>query len=608
MKYTKFIIKNYKGIPKIELDLSKKPGSNIFTLVGLNESGKTTLLEAIYLFHIHNDISKDKVHTLIPKSKQYSFNETISITAELELSDNDFQEIQHYLKDTHQFYLEESKKPILIKKEYLFKGSLPQSGDEWKNTLWSPYFKGKPRNKRKIQDLYKWNRKIWQEVVDIIKQKNLPKVLYYPDFLFKFPEKIYLEQFEGEGEEQEEYRNVIQDILYSIDNKLTVETDLLERVKNKQDESRTQALNHLFLIMSSKLNQEILKQWDTIFTGTKPKEVVISADTQDNKHFIELKIKQGSDSYSINDRSLGFRWFFSFLIFTAFRKSRIEDPGETLFLLDEPASNLHQSAQQRLLHSLEKVVSNCKLIYSTHSHHLINPNWLAGTYIVKNKAINYSSEGDFSSTETNISATLYKNFVAQHQREEDHFKPILDALDYTPSQLEMVPPIICTEGKNDYYILKYMMSTYFENTYKLNFYPGAGVNKCETPFRLYLAWNKNFIALFDSDKGGKDAKEDYIKKIGSEMKDKIYTFEDINSQWQNKEIEDFFEENEKIKIIKSSFEDHHSGYDKSKDKSKFNTAIQALYIQKKNIEFSEKTLNNFKAIFDFLHQKLNNTS
>ena len=64
--------------------------------------------------------------------------------------------------------------------------------------------------------------------------------------------------------------------------------------------------------------------------------------------------------------------------------------------------------------------------------------WLAGTYIVKNKAINYDSPEESSTTETNISATLYRKFVAKHPKEEDHFKPILDALEYTPSQLEMV--------------------------------------------------------------------------------------------------------------------------------------------------------------------------
>ena len=228
-------------------------------------------------------------------------------------------------------------------------------------------------------------------------------------------------------------------------------------MKNKNDKAHKEALDQLLLRMESKLNKEILQRWDTIFKGTQQKEVIISDSSESNeneiKYFIELKIKQGDNSYSINDRSLGFRWFFSFLIFTVFRKSRLDDPGETLFLLDEPASNLHQSSQKKLLHSLESIVSDCTLIYSTHSHHLIDPKWLAGTYIVRNKAINYNSLEEASITETNINVTLYKNFVAEYPKEEDHFKPILDALDYTPSKLEMVASITFTEGKNDYSFL-----------------------------------------------------------------------------------------------------------------------------------------------------------
>ena len=610
MKYTKFTIKNYKGIPKIELDLSKKPESNIFTLVGLNESGKTSILEAIYLFQ--NDISKEKAHTLIPKNKQHSFNENILITAELELSDDDLKEVGEYLMNSHSFYLEDSKKVIQITKEYRFKRSVPEAvpdnENNWKQTYWASSFRGKPHRARQARDLYEWNQAIWQEVINLIKKKNIPKILYYQNFLFQFPEKIYLEEYEGEREKQKEYRNVIQDILYLIDKKLTVKDDLLNRIKHRNEGSHRQALEQLLLKMSDKLNKEILKKWNDIFKGTQQKEAVVSADTEPDseKIFIELKIKQGSVSYSINDRSLGFRWFFSFLIFTAFRKSRIEDPGETLFLLDEPASNLHPSSQQKLLKSLESVVSECKLIYSTHSHHLINPEWLAGTYIIKNKAINYDAPEEASATETNISATLYKNFVSEYPEEQDHFKPILDSLDYTPSQLEMVPPIVFTEGKNDYYIFKYMMKMIFKEKYKLNFCPGAGVDKYDIPFRLYLAWNKKFIALFDSDKGGKKAKNRYIKNIGMDIQNKIFTFEEINPQWKNLKTEQLFSEDEKINIIKTCFNDYETenGYDEEKDKSKFNTAIQELSIQNKTHKFEKETLDKFKKILDFLQKKL----
>ena len=611
MKYTKFTIKNYKGISEIALDLSKKPDSNIFTLVGLNESGKTTLLESIYLFQ--NDIKDKDVHTLIPKSKQHDFNEEISIQAELELSPEDLEEIKTYLKKEHRFNVEDSSTKITATKEIKFQNSIP---DEDQLLSWDLPFVGKTNQMKNSKKLIECKETIYNNTVDLIKKKFLSRILYYKDFLFQFPEKIYLEEYENEGIEQEEYRKVIQNVLYSIskDNeKLTRDKHLLERIKNKNGAS-DEALGQLILKMEDKLNKEILSRWDSsIFTlGNQNEvrnEVRIEASSEGNetkKYFIKLKIKQGANSYSINDRSLGFRWFFSFLIFTAFRKSRIEDPGETLFLLDEPASNLHQKSQQKLLESLEKIFSDCKLIYSTHSHHLINPKWLAGTYIIKNKAINYNSPEESSATDTDISAIPYKNFVSKYPDEEDHFKPILDSLDYTSSQLEMAPPIVFTEGKNDYYIFKYILEVILKGEYKLNFYPGAGVDKYDMPFRLYLAWNKLFVALFDSDSAGKSARTRYIKSIGLELKDKIFTFEEIDSEWKDFKTEQLFSENEKINIIKTCFNNYeNNAYDEKQDKSKFNTAIQELFIHSKKHDFKKETLKKFKKIFTFLQKKLN---
>jgi predicted ATP-dependent endonuclease of OLD family len=50
MKHTFFEIRNFKGIKRIRLEFDKKPSGNVYTLVGLNESGKTTILEAMHFF------------------------------------------------------------------------------------------------------------------------------------------------------------------------------------------------------------------------------------------------------------------------------------------------------------------------------------------------------------------------------------------------------------------------------------------------------------------------------------------------------------------------------------------------------------------------------
>ncbi len=601
MKYIGFQIENYKGIPKIVLDLTKKPSTNIFTLVGLNESGKTTVLEAINCFA--RDITKDQAYRIIPKNKQYGFSDSVSIQAELEIQKNELEEIKELLKKKYKFTLSSETEIIKINKKYNFEDSIPKN-EKWLETLWTTQFRGKTKQSTQEKRLYDWKKEAWTEVVNLIKEKYLPKILYYPDFLFQFPEKIYLEKHEEEDLKQDEYQKVLQDILDSIESGLTIEKHLLERMRN-EDKSYRESLKQILNKIAEKLNNDILKQWDEIFGNGQKKEVEISweKDAQD-RFFIEIKIKQGSDSYAINDRSLGFRWFFSFLIFTAFRRSRKSDPGETLFLLDEPASNLHQRSQQKLLESLNSIVSDCKLIYSTHSHHLINPKWLAGTYIVRNEAINYGNPEESDTTETKIDAVLYKSFVAKHPNEIDHYKPILDALDYIPSKLEVVPSTIFTEGKNDYYVFRYFSETIFKNKYKLNFYPGAGVDKYNDVFRLYLAWNRNFIALFDSDSGGKKAKENYNKEIGPDAEGRIFNLDEIDESYKNFTTESLFTEAEKLIIIMRSFENHkkENGF----HKSKFNTAIQELYLNGEEFEFSKKTKDKFEKIFEFIKKKFEN--
>lgn len=98
MKITKFDISNFKGIEHTTISLADNTPGNICTLIGLNESGKTTILEAI-----SNFITKDKdtaslvgtVHErsslqdLIPKARKAAFTGEISIKATFELDNND---------------------------------------------------------------------------------------------------------------------------------------------------------------------------------------------------------------------------------------------------------------------------------------------------------------------------------------------------------------------------------------------------------------------------------------------------------------------------------------------------------------------------------------
>lgn len=589
MFYSKFTIINYKGIKNLTIDLEKEPKSKVLTLVGLNESGKTSILEAIHLFQ--SDIAINDNHKLIPKDKKLNFNDTIQVEAFLKLEDNDEKSIEKFAK-TIGFKEIQLIKEIRIVKEKKFKNSVFQtleSSDKWYFDLW-----GIKKGKR-TKLLYEKKSDEWQKIADFIEDNLLPKIIYYPNFLFDFPPRIYLERYQSETEEQETYREVISDILDSINDGLNIKEHIVDRLKSDTDDAK-EALESTISKMSSKVSETVFKAWQTLFKS-KGKEILLKTGVDQNstpiRYYLEVRLKEGANHFQIAERSLGFKWFFTFLLFTEFRKMRSTDKGEILFLLDEPASNLHSTAQKKLLDTFENLVTKCKLIYTTHSHHLINPDWLSGAYIVRNKNLNYDDEINFVSEKTDVEAIPYKQFVASHPDQTTYFQPILDALDFQPGLLEAIPNIVVTEGKNDFYTFKYINDIILENQFsKLNFYPGAGKDKNNQVIALYLGWNKEFKVLLDGDKAGQESQKRYIDTFGNIVKDKVLTLKDIDSNYESS-LEYLFDEEERL-VITKVFDSSANKY----EKSKFNTGIQMLFLQKIKINFSETTINKFIKIFE----------
>jgi 5S rRNA maturation endonuclease (ribonuclease M5) len=425
-------------------------------------------------------------------------------------------------------------------------------------------------------------------------QSIIPPIIYYPNFLFDFPTRIYLEKNDDETDEQETYRIAINDIIDSLGDGLNLNEHIVERMKSSMEDAQG-ALESTMDKMSSKITQVVFDAWKLLF-NSEGKQIILKPGTEDDgKCYLEVKLKEGTSQFQISERSLGFKWFFTFLLFTEFRKNRSTENGEILFLLDEPASNLHSTAQKNLLLTFEKLVSNCKLIYTTHSHHLINPNWLSGAYIVRNKALDYEKEFAYDSEKTDVEVVLYKQFVVTHPQQKTYFQPILDALEYQPSLLEEVPNIILTEGKNDYYTLKYLNEKTFKNKYsELNFYPGNGADRNNQIIAIYLAWGRDFIILLDGDKAGEAAKKRYLTEFGKVLETKVITLKDIDPSFSFA-MENLFNEDERLSITQ-----YFDANAKVFEKSKFNTGLQTLYIEDEAFDFSTETLSKFEMIFKAL--------
>ncbi|MFA6459321.1 MAG: AAA family ATPase [Candidatus Paceibacterota bacterium] len=586
MKYTKFTIENYKGIRSLELDLDLMPDHKIYTLIGLNESGKTTILEAVNDFEF--EVPLESRHLLIPKSSAGGFTGDVTIKAVLKFTDADKKKVTDFVKSKTQAKEVIITDTFTFERKYTFANSVPGESKR----AYTPFVKVKKTVKGKPTDL---EDAVDTEVWTHVKSTIFPEIIFYRDFLSKFPEKIYLD---SKDPKEKQYLSIVEDILTTIDPSYDVTKSLLARLASPTDANR-QALEAIENAMGAKISKVVFDAWTKIQNVSK-KEIVVKAEqeTATSRYYIRLSVKDGHQTYAIAERSLGFRWFFTFLLYTEFRKERITTSGEILFVLDEPASNLHQTAQKSLLETFRTITSKSRLIYTTHSHHLINPEWLSSAYIIKNKGLEYKENDDFNLTKTEIEAYKYKQFVSQYPTQTSYFQPILDVLDYQPGLLEMIPNIVITEGKFDYFTFRYFKEVIGSDTeFNFNFYPGHGASNLDLPIALYESWGKKYVALLDSDKEGRDQKARYIKELSDNSH--ILTLEDAVATLKNLSLEKVFTDSERLEISKE-FNSSLTKY----NKGAFNTGIQTLLTQKCVPDYiSKETKATMAKIFDFLKTK-----
>ncbi|WP_158590291.1 AAA family ATPase [Deinococcus sp. RM] len=191
---------------------------------------------------------------------------------------------------------------------------------------------------------------------------------------------------------------------------------------------------------------------------------------------------------------LAFGGFFTFAILTQFRVRRSGSKGP-IFIFDEPASNLHQTYQKKLLISLENLVnsSDSMVIYATHSHHLISSNRLDRIYIIKNAGLKISSDLSSDRVISDITIEKYRTFVNDHPEDKDYFQPILDILEYAPSDLESLKNAVILEGKYDFFTLRLFLGSDLE----FDLIPGFGVSRLDILIKLYYGWGREYLVLID---------------------------------------------------------------------------------------------------------------
>lgn len=601
-------IKNFKGIKDLKIHFSVSANSRFYTFVGLNESGKTTILEAINSFCYGpermeglnlDEVGKIAPEDMIPISQRSNFNGKIGIAISVLFPKKEIDALKKMLSTK---YPQLKITSLAEKTKVTYVLDFANSKLDTSTRLWDFELYGRQKNERKPRRIYDSESAIWQDSVKFLSE-FFPDIVYFPNFLFDLPNRIYLDSSNNETDIF--YCKLLQDILDSLQSKCSLKTHILERMINDNEENKRN-LRAVLLEMERELTKTIFTSWNSIFGGNSDEKKIHllwgedtkTDDPQKGKYYIEFQLEDANGQCKISERSLGFRWFFVFRLLTYYRGHRNSGNGKkkVLFLLDEPASNLHPAAQNKLLNCLADLPLECQLIYTTHSHHLINPQWLDNAYIIKNEALNYETKivSDYSAKHTKISATRFRDFVGQHPEQTCYFKPILDVLDYAPSQLEFSDGGVLIEGKNDYYVLNYMKECLRLKRLNLKLIPGRGCNKLAPLIQLYSGWGKNFCILLDSDEAGIKSKEAYEKEWESIVEGRLFTYADVNNDFSDKALESMFSDKDKELVY------NQVGQPQNQNKKAFNRALQELWIKKEFLDFEKNTKIKFNLIFNFL--------
>lgn len=521
-------IKNYKCIEDTGVFRLDK----VTCLVGKNESGKSAILEALY--KLNPVVADEGDYDVIeyPRRRWSLYREKRETDPDIVL------ETVWELDDSDQEILTEkfgnkalSTKEVTITKGYdntlnweisynegnILKYVLENSGlykeevDALKeiSTIEEliAYLEGKS-NRSERENLFLENliktfpkKTVFSGVKNIL-QNRLPKFVYFPNY----------ERMRG--------RVALHDLVNRKNqNKLDLSDRiflaLLDLAGTSIDEiNKIGTLEHLYAeleAVSNRITETIFHYW----SQNRHLEVEFRLDQgrpEDpppfNQGFIfQTRIRNSRHRVTVNfeERSTGFIWFFSFLVW--FSQLQKYYGKNLLLLLDEPGLSLHGRAQQDLLRYFrEQLAPYYQVIYTTHSPFMIDPEALLSVRIVEDVV---TSSGEVLGTKVreDVFAT-----------ESETVFPLQAALGYDITQTLFVGKnVLLVEGPSDFLYLKWFSSELqHQNREGLDrrwvITPSGGIDKIAS-----------FVALF----GGNEINIAVITDFRSGLKGKIKSLTEL---------------------------------------------------------------------------------
>jgi len=581
MKYSKFRIHRYKGIKNtVEINLSK---SSLIPIIGVNECGKTTILEAMLSFDEINDYNLGGKHLSHLQNLYDTKKYEIVVSAEIEYK---FQELENelvdYVKsemDYDEDETEEEETELKNEIKKLVENKLP----EFKNQSTLTIYRSLEKKKYSF-DLNNFSSQAENDVCEKIVQL-CPYMLYFDDFQDDFNGVVRYKNEAKVGDEEPE--DVTKNKWYKIVNELFKQTDSEYSLKKLIISGDLKS--NIISDVTQHLNNIINEGWVnfSLEKGVPPTIKIIPLTNFMLKFEIVEKItlEDGSTRdrhFGVKERSKGFFWFFSFTMKLYFNsQKRSSKDKDTIYLLDEPGSYLHSTAQKNLLDQLNTLSKDNKVLFTTHSPFLLDPEKIP----LKN--IRISTKSDKNGIELHNFSTAPKKLSGKNSP----FQILLHYLEITPFSLNYNKNnIVITEGIFDYYWYEMM-----KGSRKLNFFPSSNADSIIFHISYMIADGKKYSIVWDNDLPGVRSYEKAKKSFGDRESEKWVILPNIG---KNKTVLENLitkADMEKIRVVLQT-------------ETTFKKIATLLYYsnQRKEIlnSLSKETKENFKIVYEKIEENM----
>lgn len=457
---------------------------------------------------------------------------------------------------------------------------------------------------RRLENFYTnkwgWSSPICEYIARVFLEPELPKFLYYDEY-YALPSRVSIEKLMSNSLEEDELKTAKALFeLADIDVDEVIKADDFEDFKAELEATEATITEELFEYWSTNTNLEIQFAIDKIESshpqaGTRIVEHVLDIRVRNNRTRMTLPLRQ---------RSKGFNWFFSFLVW--FKKIQEDSNSNYILLLDEPGLNLHASAQKDLLQFIEDLASNYQLIYTTHSPFMVNPGKLNRVRTIVETA-----------TGSRISDSV-------QEKDPDTLFPLQAALGYDLAQnLFVSRQNLLVEGVSDLIYLQHMSSELEEIgrtglRSDVTIVPMGGLEKVSTFVSLLRGSSLTTVCLLDSSL--ENSSKAHIEKLVREKiikKSKIRSYDEFTGRPGPADIEDMFDRQEYLMLLNSAFSEYDDVSLSELDNriprvveqinrvlgtDRFNHYRPARKLLSSNHKPGEQTLDRFEQMFSTLNK------